>query len=665
MENEPNPKTPWIQRILLGLAALILGVNIVVVVHAILASGLDSGSVNLSAVAFNFCFAAVVLSWWLFLKAPASQKQMIRRIIAVTAAFAAGILCLAVLWSVIPSSPPVRVTYLYVTNGEWGVFRLDDNSNGATGTNGSLYPKKPEPGVEPHIGEFGQVTFRGMHTNLLIIVPRIETAAFASNAQSASGVNGTWSTNGTLITSDAEASLPQIMWNSYNSDIFVTNADGVKFPTEAQLTNTAMFYKAIGLSPQYVKDFMLDSGWSYSTNTSGVLITTPSRFPDGIPFISNWLHTNLAGSRFWLLACPGVYWNTNRGVDGVTVEGIYGYEQNNATAFLQTYGIDGLSFNEDGAGAVPKPLNPENAGSRDIAIFRDTAINLNHPISIMWNHANTPLAQRYLVQGVSGDICEDGPGYGFPAVREWAWFCSTYDAPAGTGGISVQLPYVTPHWHPCFTTTGLFQGNTNMLKGFLCQMAVAPARFYISETTQVAQVEYLLTNNNWYYGVFHTMPLVGGKTLSVCPTNEVAYRPIGSGPYLGSTFVSFWNKDTNSISPTLIASLAQMGLNPSSNYRALDIFANTNCLVSDGVLSVGAITNGSGMGFILTPLPSFATLPGLLLPSQSSPPPFSLVGATNTVFIWCSNPPASTAPTNWFQYYDATFTLRTSYHLPP
>jgi hypothetical protein len=382
-----------------------------------------------------------------------------------------------------------------------------------------------------------------------------------------------------LTISDPDASLPGYLWNSYNSDVCPNP------PTEAGMSNAIVYYKAIGMTPAYVRDFMFDAGWSSGTNSSGVLIATNTRFTAGsTAFIANYVHTNVTGGRFWLLAMVGKYIHGS-----MDTAGIQGYETANATAFIKDYHIDGLSLDADGSGEAAAPATQQGQGQVEMASFLDAAIAANRPLVIMWNVARTPSAQRFIVQAVSGDICPDGPGITRDATTEWKSLTNIWD-----GYITKQLPYVNTHWHPCYTTTGLFQGNTNMVRGFLCQMGLAPFRCYLSTTSYVASVAYLLTNNAFYYDVLREREVMPGKVVASCKTNEIGYRPL---PTIGGYWVSFWNKDTKSISPTMTFSLTNNGLN--GTWYAYDPFANTNCIVT-GSMSVGGITNASSVGFILT-----------------------------------------------------------------
>jgi hypothetical protein len=73
---------------------------------------------------------------------------------------------------------------------------------------------------------------------------------------------------------------------------------------------------------------------------------------------------------------------------------------------------------------------------------------------------------------------------------------------------------------------------------------------------------------------------------------------------------------------------------------------------TNSALALLSQNNGSGLTNTV-----FAALP--------SAPTFAQIGSvTNVTFMWNSNPPTSTAPTNWLQYYAAPSTLTTIQHFP-
>jgi len=92
----------------------------------------------------------------------------------------------------------------------------------------------------------------------------------------------------------------------------------------------------------------------------------------------------------------------------------------------------------------------------------------------------------------------------------------------------------------------------------------------------------------------------------------------------------------------------------------------------DGTIAVRQLTNSPGNGFGYLPIygnvviSSNATVgEGLALSRRSTPPTFAELGSlTNVIFMWNSNPIASTTPTNWMQYYATPSTLTTIRHDP-
>lgn len=463
-----------------------------------------------------------------------------------------------------------------------------DFASGDTATNSftPLYANKFSAVNGSVAGEiYWNATFQ---TNLVPNFDIVTTNAISAT-NSASGYAGTffgvtennfW-TNGTLNAQPMPA--PLYGWNAYGNDI-----DAPSFaPTENAVTNTEIYYNAIGLS-KYIRYFMLDNGWSYGLrDANGNIVWVTNNFSQGIPWLANYTHTNVLGGKFWL-------WRKLNERD---------YAQQDAAYFTTNYMIDGISL--DGGFADTSDETFQTLGERLIAAFREASIAARRPVAIHLNHGSYNRFDPFLAQADAWTVGFDGKTFGAPPLVCWTNFIQIFDSNAPA------IPYMgNGHWFQ-FSTMAMFGAsnnvpcNTNMLSAFLSQAAVAPMSFFLCQTSRIDGLTLPYLTNTLWYSLHQFGGARPGFRLLQNTNVEIWGRHVDL--YGGSVALSFWNKRNDGISSPLTVTWQELNLAPNIQCAVRVVFTNgTTAPTSPAFTNAASITTtvntNSANLFILTPI---------------------------------------------------------------
>ena len=167
---------------------------------------------------------------------------------------------------------------------------------------------------------------------------------------------------------------PYMGWNTYY---------GLGAPTESAVKSVARFLVGSGLSKAGYDYVWLDGGWQATPprNAQGRLAADPTRFPDGIPALVNYLHG--LGLKVGIYTDAGVY---NSQYCGLASGGYY---QQDADQFAG-WKIDAIKV--DFLCGIAEDMNPATAFQQFSAAVakagRPMLLNLCNPLTSAWGEPN-------------------------------------------------------------------------------------------------------------------------------------------------------------------------------------------------------------------------------------------------------------------------------------
>lgn len=168
---------------------------------------------------------------------------------------------------------------------------------------------------------------------------------------------------------------PYMGWNTYY---------GTGSPTQATVQSVADDLLSSGLAKAGYDYVWLDGGWqgSPSRNAQGQLVANATEFPNGIPYLVNWLHAR--GLKVGIYTDAGVYNGVNCGLASGG-----GYYQSDADEFA-SWGIDAIKV--DFLCGIAEDMNPATsfaAFSQAVAKSgRKMLLNLCNPLTADWGTTN-------------------------------------------------------------------------------------------------------------------------------------------------------------------------------------------------------------------------------------------------------------------------------------
>jgi alpha-galactosidase len=168
---------------------------------------------------------------------------------------------------------------------------------------------------------------------------------------------------------------PYMGWNTYY---------GTGSPNQATVQSVANYLLSSGLAKAGYDYVWLDGGWqgSPSRNAQGELVANATEFPNGIPYLVNWLHAR--GLKVGIYTDAGVYNGVNCGLASGG-----GYYQRDADEFA-SWGIDAVKV--DFLCGIAEDMNPATSFaqfSQAIAKSgRKMLLNLCNPLTADWGTTN-------------------------------------------------------------------------------------------------------------------------------------------------------------------------------------------------------------------------------------------------------------------------------------
>ena len=118
------------------------------------------------------------------------------------------------------------------------------------------------------------------------------------------------------------ARTPPMGWNSWNAFALEINSDIVKTVADSMVSK--------GLAAAGYQYVVIDDGWQISRDEKGKIITDSTRFPEGIKYLADYVHSR--GLKFGIYTCCGT--KTCGGKPGS-----YGYEAIDAETYAE-WGVD-------------------------------------------------------------------------------------------------------------------------------------------------------------------------------------------------------------------------------------------------------------------------------------------------------------------------------------
>jgi alpha-galactosidase len=118
------------------------------------------------------------------------------------------------------------------------------------------------------------------------------------------------------------AKTPPMGWNSWNAFALNINSKIVKAVTDSMVSK--------GLAAAGYQYIVIDDGWQIDRNKNGKIIVDSSRFPEGIKYLADYVHSK--GLKFGIYTCCGTKTCGGR-------PGSYGYEAIDAKTYAE-WGVD-------------------------------------------------------------------------------------------------------------------------------------------------------------------------------------------------------------------------------------------------------------------------------------------------------------------------------------